>query len=165
MRGINISNQMKRRKQREDEFREALLRERISDILQVADGLAEWTDVFNCYINYLLLLQHPNELQIINVATIIGIPRRAVASATLSLIATIESTPGGEHIPRSDFPYSLTGARLDRHLSLLVEQAALPPEWVPSRYGRPAHQDPDPNHAEDPNPAEDLDTSNPEDQS
>ena len=119
--------------EREDEAREAFLQETRLGILQAADELAEWTDVFNRYINYLLLIQHPHDFQLINTSTIVGAARQRIASTTLTLI--------------------------DPYFARLVEQAALPPEWVPPRYGRPStHREPEPN------PAEDSDTSNPEDQ-
>ena len=115
----------------EDEIREAFLRETVLTILQRADKLAEWTDIFNRYVNYLLLLQHPHDIQLINASTIIGITRQVVASAAITLIASIELAPGGEHIPLPPLPQSPVGARLDTHLARLVEPAALPPQWIP----------------------------------
>ena len=59
----------------EDEIREALLWDSVLTILQRADELAEWKDIFNRYINYLLLLQHPHDIQLINASTIVGITK------------------------------------------------------------------------------------------
>jgi hypothetical protein len=144
--------------EREDEIQQALILESRLTILQRADELAEWTDIFNLYLNYLLLLQHPHDFQFINSATIVGHTRQLVATAAITLITAIELAPGGEHIPRPILPQIPVGVRWDTYTSRLIGQAASPPRWVPVRHGRLDHQDPDPN------PAEDSDTSNSEDQ-
>ena len=83
----------------EDERQEALFREIAATVLLRADELAEWTDILNRYINYLLLFQHPHHFQLINANTIVTTTRRVVASAAITLITSIEAVPGGEHIP------------------------------------------------------------------
>jgi hypothetical protein len=143
--------------ERWDEHQRAVILEARLTVLQRADELAEWTDVLNRYINYLLLLQHPHDFQLINSNTVVGYTRQLVASAALTIITAIESTPGGEHIPRPILPQTPVGVRLDTYTTGLVQQAASPPTWVRPRFEYPTHQDPDPN------PAEDSDTSDPDD--
>jgi hypothetical protein len=116
---------------RGDEIREAFLQETKLGILQAADELVEWTNIFNRYINYLLLIQHPHEQQVINTSTIIGNARQQIASTTLPLIASIERTPGGRRIPLAEIPLTSVEAQLDLFIAGLAEQAALPPTWIP----------------------------------
>ena len=142
----------------QDERQEALFREIAATVLLRADELAEWTDILNRYINYLLLFQHPHHFQLINANTIVETTRQVVAATAIALITGIESAPGGEIIPRPTLPTTPEGPRLDTHLARIIGQATSPPpEWVNPRYEYPIHQDPDPN------PAEDSDSSDSED--